>query len=66
MRIMDAGQRAVFGGARAGTGRGARVIAAGVALVLGVLLIFGIGFAEPAALHNAAHDARHVLSFPCH
>jgi cobalt transporter subunit CbtB len=40
--------------------------AACVALILGIGLIFLTGFAYPAFLHNAAHDTRHSLSFPCH
>lgn len=40
--------------------------AAGVALLLGLGLIFLTGFAYPEFIHNAAHDARHSLSFPCH
>ena len=33
---------------------------------LGALLVFLAGFAYPSAVHNAAHDTRHTLSFPCH
>ena len=40
--------------------------AAGVALILGLGLIFLTGFAYPEVTHNAAHDTRHSLSFPCH
>ena len=40
--------------------------AAGVALILGLGLIFLTGFADPEVIHNAAHDTRHSLSFPCH
>jgi cobalt transporter subunit CbtB len=36
------------------------------AAFLGLFLIFGVGFAGPSAIHNAAHDARHVHAFPCH
>jgi len=36
------------------------------AALLGVSLIYGVGLASPSALHNAAHDSRHSLSFPCH
>jgi cobalt transporter subunit CbtB len=25
-----------------------------------------VGFAGPAALHEAAHDSRHAIAFPCH
>jgi cobalt transporter subunit CbtB len=37
-----------------------------VAALLGVALVFLTGFAHPQLLHNAAHDTRHSLSFPCH
>jgi cobalt transporter subunit CbtB len=37
-----------------------------VAFVLGVLVVFGAGFASPAALHNATHDTRHAFGLPCH
>ena len=40
--------------------------AAGLALILGLGLIFLTGFAYPEVIHNAAHDTRHSLSFPCH
>ncbi len=36
------------------------------AILLGAFLIIGTGFAQPNLLHNAAHDARHSLAFPCH
>jgi cobalt transporter subunit CbtB len=44
----------------------AAILPAVFAIVLGVLLIYGVGFASPMAIHNAAHDARHAFSFPCH
>ena len=34
--------------------------------VFGLFLIFGVGFANPDVLHNAAHDSRHSFAFPCH
>jgi cobalt transporter subunit CbtB len=40
--------------------------AALVAALLGLSLVFLTGFAQPQVLHNAAHDTRHSLSFPCH
>lgn len=43
-----------------------RVAAAVVAGLLGVFMIYGVGFAQPSALHNAAHDGRHAFTFPCH
>ena len=36
------------------------------ALLLGLALIFVVGFAPLSAIHNAAHDARHAAAFPCH
>ncbi len=42
-------------------------IAPGVlALLFGSFLVLGTGFAQPSTLHNAAHDGRHALAFPCH
>lgn len=41
-------------------------LAALAAVLLGGLILYGTGFANSATLHNAAHDSRHVLSFPCH
>ncbi|MBL8905759.1 MAG: CbtB-domain containing protein [Rhizobiales bacterium] len=36
------------------------------ALVIGLFLIFGVGLSHIAAAHNAAHDTRHAIGFPCH
>ncbi len=36
------------------------------AILFGALLIYGAGIANSATLHNAAHDSRHALGFPCH
>ena len=41
-------------------------LAAVAALLLGSFLIFGVGFAAPTTIHNAAHDGRHSFAFPCH
>jgi len=32
----------------------------------GALIIFAVGFAPMEVVHNAAHDTRHAISFPCH
>jgi cobalt transporter subunit CbtB len=40
--------------------------AAFVALFLGLSLVYGAGFANSESVHDAAHDSRHALSFPCH
>lgn len=40
--------------------------AAVIAAVFGAALVYTVGFAHPSSIHNAAHDTRHALSFPCH
>jgi cobalt transporter subunit CbtB len=42
------------------------LIAAIMAALLGVFLIWGVGLSSIAAVHNAAHDTRHSMAFPCH
>ncbi len=44
----------------------ARIAPALFALAFGAFLVFGVGFANPEAVHNAAHDGRHSFAFPCH
>lgn len=42
-------------------------VAAGLsAMAFGLLLIAGVGLAHSDRLHNAAHDTRHSIGFPCH
>jgi cobalt transporter subunit CbtB len=36
------------------------------AAVFGVVVLFAVGFAPIGAAHNAAHDTRHAVAFPCH
>lgn len=36
------------------------------ALGFGVVMLFAVGFTPMDAAHNAAHDTRHALAFPCH
>ena len=43
-----------------------RIKAVAAALVIGVALIYTTGFAASSNVHNAAHDTRHGLAFPCH
>lgn len=42
----------------------ARQLAA--AAVVGLVVLYGVAFAESPRLHNAAHDVRHVTVKPCH
>ncbi len=46
--------------------RSEALIAAAIAFSIGAFMVFGVGFAHSDALHNAAHDTRHTLAFPCH
>ena len=36
------------------------------ALTFGILILYAVGFAPIQAAHNAAHDVRHSMAFPCH
>lgn len=37
-----------------------------MAALLGVVMVWGVGFSHIEAVHNAAHDTRHANAFPCH
>lgn len=43
-----------------------RLTAGVVTLLLGVFMLYGVAFAHPDILHNAAHDTRHAITVPCH
>ena len=36
------------------------------AIALGFAVLYVVGFAGSAGIHEAAHDTRHSLNFPCH
>lgn len=36
------------------------------AFLLGVVILYGAGFVQTSAVHNAGHDMRHSQGFPCH
>ena len=42
------------------------ILAIALAALIGVGLIFVAGFANSATIHDAAHDQRHAIGFPCH
>ena len=46
--------------------RSQAIVGAVMAAFLGALLVWGVGLSPIAALHNAAHDTRHSMAFPCH
>lgn len=56
--LPTAGPRAVLASSRA--------LQMTLAALLGLFLIGGTGFAQIDAVHNAAHDSRHSVAFPCH
>ena len=37
-----------------------------LAAVFGFFRVWGVGFSDVSAVHNAAHDVRHSSAFPCH
>ena len=37
-----------------------------LAVLFGAIILFTVGFAYSTPVHNAAHDTRHTLAFPCH
>lgn len=36
------------------------------AFLLGIFVVATAGFVSIPAVHNAAHDQRHAIGFPCH
>jgi cobalt transporter subunit CbtB len=44
----------------------ARAIPIFMAALLGFFIVGGVGFSHIEAVHNAAHDYRHSMAFPCH
>jgi cobalt transporter subunit CbtB len=45
---------------------GERQLTGFLVLAFGLLLLAGAGFAGSDYVHNAAHDTRHAIGFPCH
>ncbi len=43
-----------------------RVAAGAICLFLGISVVFLVGMSDISAAHNAAHDTRHAIGFPCH
>ena len=43
-----------------------RIKAGLVCLFIGATLVFTVGLSHISAAHNAAHNTRHSLGFPCH
>lgn len=47
----------------AAVSKGLQLVAA---FLLGAVIVYGAGFVQTSAVHNAAHDTRHSQGFPCH
>jgi cobalt transporter subunit CbtB len=43
-----------------------RTISIFATALLGLFIVGGVGFSHIMAVHNAAHDYRHSMGFPCH
>lgn len=68
MKALLAGMRMQFVASTraAAASRSERLAAAAIAALLGIGVIWGVGFSHIPAWHNAAHDTRHSMAFPCH
>ena len=47
-------------------GTQSRLLQLALAGMLGVFIIGFLGFSHLEIVHNAAHDYRHSMAFPCH
>jgi cobalt transporter subunit CbtB len=43
-----------------------RIVLGFACFFVGSLMVFGVGLAQDDRMHNAAHDTRHAIGFPCH
>ena len=43
-----------------------RATAGLISLFVGITMVFSVGLSHVSAAHNAAHDTRHAIGFPCH
>ena len=43
-----------------------RATAGMISLFLGCSMVFMVGLSHISQVHNAAHDTRHAIGFPCH
>ena len=45
---------------------GSRVTQLSLAALLGLFIVGFVGFSHMEIVHNAGHDYRHSMNFPCH
>jgi cobalt transporter subunit CbtB len=50
----------------AGTSTASRAIQLGAVALLGLFVVGFVGFSHAEIVHNAGHDYRHSMAFPCH
>ena len=50
----------------ASVSRQSRLLQLALAGLLGLFVVGFVGFSHIDAVHNAAHDYRHSMAFPCH
>jgi cobalt transporter subunit CbtB len=43
-----------------------RIMQLALAALLGIFIVGFVGFSHLDVVHNAAHDYRHSMAFPCH
>ena len=55
-----------IGAGQTTSGVRSEVVGAISALIFGIFVVFMVGFAGASVLHEAAHNIRHSIAFPCH
>lgn len=50
----------------AGVSAGVRTTQLALAALLGLFVVGFVGFSHMEIVHNAGHDYRHSMNFPCH
>ena len=48
------------------TSSASRAVQLGLVALLGVFVVGFLGFSHMEVVHNAGHDYRHSMAFPCH
>ena len=43
-----------------------KIIPLGMTAILGLFIVGFVGFSHMEVVHNAGHDYRHSMNFPCH
>ncbi|MGH1540649.1 MAG: CbtB domain-containing protein [Arenicella sp.] len=62
--VLSTDQSGIKSGTKSGT---TSTLGRNIAVMLfGIAILFVVGFMPIDAAHNAAHDTRHALAFPCH